>query len=171
MFTLSSFSLTILLPFTLFYLYVLWFVFPLFFLSKIQKAQVIRGEQVFKSLKGIYQVRGGLTSLPIVSVIIPKTGWDKLSKADKVGLTMYTESLISVVKSNPAKYVDISPSAPAYNLLVNKTANLCQDCWSIILSYKDNQPYGVDTTVVQGDTPWKQEDPCCRGVQSSEFRQ
>ncbi|AFY46049.1 hypothetical protein Nos7524_0125 [Nostoc sp. PCC 7524] len=139
--------------------------------SKIQKAQVIRGQQVFKSLKGIYQVRGGLTPLPVVSVIIPKTGWDKLSKTDKVGLTMYTQSLISLVKSNPAKYVDISPSAPAYNLLLSKTANLCEDCWSIILSYKDSQPYGVDTTVVQGDTPWKQEDPCCRGVQSSEFRQ
>lgn len=139
--------------------------------SKIQKAQVIRGQQVFQNLKGIYQVRGGLTPLPVVSVIIPKTQWDKLSTSDKVSLTLYTESLISLVKSNPAKYVDVSPSAPAYNLLISKTANLCEDCWSIILSYKDSQPYGVDTTVVQGDTPWKQEDPCCRGVQSSEFRQ
>lgn len=81
--------------------------------SKIQKAQVIRGQQGFKSLKGIYQVRGGLTPLPVVSVIIPKTGWDKLSKSDKVSLTLYTENLISLVKSSPDKYVDISPSAPA----------------------------------------------------------
>jgi hypothetical protein len=139
--------------------------------SKLQKGQTIRGQQVFNSLKGIYQVRGGLTPVPVVSVIIPKTGWDKLSQADKINLTMYTQSLISIIKSNPAKYVDISQSAPAYNLLVNKTANICQDCWSIILSNKDSQPYGIDTTVVQGDTPWKEEDPCCRGVKASEFIQ
>lgn len=139
--------------------------------SRIQQSQVIRGQQVFKSLKGIYQVAGGFTPIPVVRVIIPKTGWDRLSEADKVSLTMYAESLISIVKSNPAKYVDISPSAPAYNLLVSKTANICQDCWSIILSYKNSQPYDIDTTVVQGDTPWQQEDSCCRGVKASEFRQ
>ncbi|MBO1063423.1 MULTISPECIES: hypothetical protein [Nostocales] len=139
--------------------------------SKLQKGQTIRGQQVFNSLKGIYQVRGGLTPVTVVSVIIPKTGWDKLSQGDKVNLTMYTQSLISIVKSNPAKYVDISQSAPAYNPLVNKTANICQDCWSIILSNKDSQPYGIDTTVVQGDTPWKDDEPCCRGVKASEFIQ
>jgi hypothetical protein len=139
--------------------------------SKIENNQVIRGEQVFKRLKGIYQVAGQITATPVVRVIIPMSGWNKLSKVDQISLTMYAQSLISIIKSNPAKYVNISPSAPAYNFGLSKTANLCQDCWSIILSYKDTQPYGIDTTVVQGDTPWKQKDPCCRGVQASEFRQ
>jgi hypothetical protein len=137
---------------------------------KMQKTQIVRGEKVFTSLKGIYQAAGAATATPVVRVVIPQTGWQELSKSDQISLTMYAESLISVVKSDPSKYISIPSSAPIYNTFENKIANLCQDCWSIIMSYKDSQPYGIDETIVQGDTPWMSDDPCCRGIKSSEFR-
>ncbi|WP_299490276.1 hypothetical protein [Acaryochloris sp. IP29b_bin.137] len=139
-------------------------------LKKDQEAQVVRGEEVFTSLKGIYQTAGEATATPVVRIVIPQAGWEKLSKSDQISLTMYAESLVSVVKSNPSEYVSIPPSAPIYKTFVRKVANLCQDCWSIIISYKDSQPYGIDKTVVQGNTPGKSAEPCCRGIKSSEFR-
>lgn len=139
--------------------------------SKLQQSQIIRGQEIFKDSKGIYKVWGAGTNAPFVNVIIPKTGWDKLSKADQVSLTMYAESLISVIKSNPGKYVDRPPSSSAYNSFIrSKIPNICQDCWSIMLSYTDSQPYSTDVVVVQGDSLWKQQDPCCRGVNASKFR-
>lgn len=136
----------------------------------MQKAQIVRGKKVFTSLKGIYQTAGEATAKPVVRVVIPQTEWEQLSKSDQISLTMYAESLVSVVKSNPSKYVSIPSSAPIYNTFVSKIANLRQDCWSIVMSFKDSQPYGIDETIVQGDTPWMMEDPCCRGIKSSEFR-
>ena len=138
--------------------------------AKIREAQIVRGEMVFKSLKGIYQTAGEASATPVVRVIIPKEGWNKLSKPDRNSLTMYAENLIPVIKSNPEKYVSTPSSAPIYDTFVRKIANLCQDCWSIILSNSDSQPYGIDETVAQGDTPWLNDDPCCRGAKSSEFR-
>jgi hypothetical protein len=138
--------------------------------AKLQQNQITRGEQVFKNLKGMYQVAGQLTTIPFVRVIIPQEGWNRLSKTDQINLTMYTQSLISVVKSDPGRYVDIPQSAPAYDSFVTKTANLCEDCWSIIVSYNSSQPYGVDETVIEGDTLWVQDEPCCRGIKASEFR-
>ncbi|MDX2230892.1 MAG: hypothetical protein NW220_14730 [Leptolyngbyaceae cyanobacterium bins.349] len=134
------------------------------------EAPIKQGEKVFTSLKGIYETAGEATTTPVVRVIIPQTGWKNLAKSDQISLTMYAESLVSVVKSNPSKYVSIPSSAPAHNTFVSKIANLCQDCWSIVVSYKDSQPYGIDETIVQGDTPWISDDPCCRGIKSSEFR-
>lgn len=76
----------------------------------------------------MYQVAGQLTTIAFVRVIIPQEGWNRLSKTDQINLTMYTQSLISVVKSDPGRYVDIPQSAPAYDSFVTKTANLCEDC-------------------------------------------
>lgn len=88
---------------------------------KMQKAQIVRGKKVFTSLKGIYQTAGEATATPVVRIVIPQTGWQKLSKADRISLTMYAESLVSVVKLDSLKI-----------------ANLCQDCWSMVVSYKDS---------------------------------
>ena len=137
---------------------------------KVQNTQIIRGGEVFRSLKGIYQTAGEATATPVVRVVVPQSGWKKLSKSDQISLAIYAESLVSVVKSNPSNYVSIPSSAPIYNSFVSKIANLCQDCWSIVVSRQDSQPYGIDETIVQGDTPWRSDDPCCRGIKSSEFK-
>ncbi|MBD2149437.1 hypothetical protein H6F44_04750 [Pseudanabaena sp. FACHB-1277] len=137
---------------------------------KLQNTQIIRGGEVFRSLNGIHQTAGEATAIPVVRIVIPQSGWKKLSKSDQISLAIYAESLVSVVKSNPSNYVSIPSSAPIYNSFVSKIANLCQDCWSIVVSRQDSQPYGIDETIVQGDTPWRSDDPCCRGIKSSEFK-
>ncbi|MGB7412908.1 MAG: hypothetical protein WA902_01755 [Thermosynechococcaceae cyanobacterium] len=136
-----------------------------------QDTQIIRGEEVFEELQGIYQTAGEATSTPVVRVVIPRSGWNSLPKADQVSLTMYSESLIPTVKSNPGEHVSVPASSPIYKTFVQKIGGLCQDCWSVIVSNSNSQPYGIDEVVVQGDTPWLKDDPCCRGIKSSEFRQ
>jgi len=132
-------------------------------------ASAAEGEQVFKKLKGISDLAGLMTSTPTVRAIVPQEGWNKLSATEKVQLAAYTESLISLVKAEPAKYIDTPSTAPIYKSFVEKASNLCQDCWSIVVSKRNSQPYGIDETVVQGETPWSQDDPCCRGKKASEL--
>lgn len=132
--------------------------------------RLTRGKRVFEQLNGIYQVAGQMTTTPVVRIVVPQDGWNRLSKEDQVNLTIYAKSLISVVKANPTQYVDIPSTSPLYSSFAIKTSSLCEDCWSIVLSYGNQQPYGIDQTVVSGDTPWTQDDPCCRGIKASEFR-
>ena len=128
------------------------------------------GEQIFQKMNGTYELAGLGTSTPIVRVIVPQEGWNALTQTDKVNLANYTESLISRVKAEPAKYMDTPSTAPIYESFIAKGSNLCQDCWSIVVSFKNSKPYSIDKTVVQGETPWKQDDPCCRGENISELK-
>ncbi len=137
---------------------------------KVQNTRIIRGGEVFRRLRGTYETAGEATDTPIVRVVVPRSGWKKLSKSDQTSLATYAEMLVAVVKSNPSNYVSVPPSAPIYNSFVSKVANLCQDCWSIVVSNQDRQPYDIDETILQGDTPWSSDDPCCRGIKSSEFK-
>lgn len=132
-------------------------------------ASSAEGEQVFKKLQGAYDLAGLGTPMPTVRVIVPQEGWNKLSPVEQTKLAAYAQSLISLVKSEPVKYVDIPSTAPVYKSFVEKASNLCQDCWSIVVSQKNSQPYSIDKTVVQGETPWNQDDPCCRGKKASEL--
>jgi hypothetical protein len=129
----------------------------------------IEGEQIFKKLRGTYDLSGLMTPTPTVRVIIPQEGWNKLSASEQVQLAAYAESLISIVKAEPAKHIDTPSTAPVYKSFVEKASDLCEDCWSIVVSQKNNQPYSIDKTVVQGETPWNQDDPCCRGKKASEL--
>ncbi len=138
----------------------------------LRKPRIQRGEQLAKNLKGITQVAGQLTPVPVVRIILLKTEWDKLSTTDQINITFYAESIIPIIRSQPEKYTKISPQAPAYQTIINKTTNLCDDCWEIITGRKaPNNSIFIDETEVQGDTPYKNSDSCCKGSKSSNFRQ
>ncbi len=137
-----------------------------------RKPRIQRGEQLVKAMDGAYQAAGQLTPTPVVRIILPKTQWDKLSDSDQVNITLYAESLIPIVRANPQKYAEISPEAPAYNLIVSKTSTICDECWAIITGQRNSQGVlTIDETEVQGDSPWETADPCCRGGRGSDFRE
>lgn len=115
--------------------------------------EVERGQAVFKTIVHKYPfVRlmprfGALTANPRVALFIPKQEWAALSFADKVSLTRYVESQV-------------------------QAAGLCAGCWLIgVGDLVGNDDMSIDKTVVQGDSAWEKDDPCCRGVKVSDFRQ
>jgi hypothetical protein len=109
---------------------------------------------------------------PSVRFVLPKREWARLSKADQIDLTFYAESLISRVRAAPADYVDIPPNASAYRSALNYAQNICGDCWEIITGEPTSKRgvLSVDEIVVQGDSAWEADDPCCRGEKGSSFR-
>lgn len=112
-------------------------------------------------------VRGQMTPVPTLSLYVKSKSWKALSKSEKVDLSHYVQSMIAVARASPRQYVDIPDSAPLYERFVQVTSDLCDDCWSIMLL----SPEGfVDSTAAQGDRPWEDDDPCCRGVRGSELR-
>jgi hypothetical protein len=142
------------------------------------QARILRGKEIFEKMEKQDplpghnpQVSGQLTQVPVLSLYITEKIWNGLNKEQQMDYTYYAESLIPYVRANPKEYVLISKSAPLYDTFVEKTRNLCGDCWSIdlLVPGKDGQ-LEVEKSVVQGDTPWGADDPCCRGVKASEFR-
>jgi hypothetical protein len=142
------------------------------------RARILRGKEVFEKmdkqdpLPGHNpQVSGQMTQVPVLSLYITRKMWSGLSKEQQIDYTYYAESLIPYVRENPKEYVLIPKSAPLYDTFVEKTRKLCGDCWSIdlLVPGKDGQ-LEIEKVVVQGDTPWRADDPCCRGVKASEFR-
>lgn len=58
-------------------------------------------------------------------LLLPKSAWEDLSKTEKAALTYYVEAAQIKQGGNP-------------------------DNWTIVVSYSDTKPYGVDTTIVAG---------------------
>jgi hypothetical protein len=138
--------------------------------ENIKQAVLARGEESFKNLNCVFQVQGTMTDLPTVRTIIDKNDWAQLSKEDQISLALYTQSRIREVREFPEKYTNIPTSAPAYEQIVESTRNVCDDCWVIITGErKEEGVFTIDKIVLQGDTPWDENDPCCRGISASEF--
>jgi hypothetical protein len=138
--------------------------------ANIKQAVLAKGEQVFQKLNGVFQVQGTMTDLVTVRTIVSKDDWTQLSKEDQISLAFYTQSRISEVKASPEKYADIPSTAPAYPQIVENIKKICDDCWVIIVGERTGQGnFTVDETILQGDTPWNESNPCCLGISASEF--
>lgn len=109
---------------------------------------------------------------PSVRLVVPKREWARLSKAEQIDITFYAESLISRVRASPANYVDIPPDAPVYRSALDYARNMCGDFWEVMTGEPSSKRgiLSVDATVVQGDSAWEADDPCCRGEKGSSFR-
>jgi hypothetical protein len=117
-------------------------------------------------------VWGLATTNPALALLLPQGEWDSLAKEDQVGLTLYLESLIPTVRTNPDQYIQEFRATPAYNTFQAKVANLCTDCWVIgigQLAERDNSIL-FGKVVVQGDTLWEKSHVSNRGVKASVFR-
>jgi hypothetical protein len=135
-----------------------------------RQQSLLQGEQIFKQFRGIYKIMGLLTDQPVVWLILPEADWLSLSKSQQISLTVLADDLMTQVRSNPKRYVGMVLSSEDYEASVQKVANLCDDCWEIVLSKTKELPYTMDRIVVQGDTPWQREDECCKAINASEFR-
>lgn len=134
-----------------------------------QRAYIQTGKELIDQFDGIVQTAGEASEYPRVRSILPRSKWDQLPPDDQIAITYYTQSVISDVRQNPARFMYIPKDAPAYPLFMEKLANLCGDCWEIIVSDTDTEPYGIDESVVTGDGAWDSS-ACCQGARGSSFR-
>jgi hypothetical protein len=151
------------------------------------KERIIRGEKIYRTMQKQFpienpQVRGHMTRVPTLGLFITNQMWDSLTTEQKIDYTWYAESLIPKIKSSPHNYAGVPSSAPLFYDFVEKTRNLCSDCWQIIVGDPVREPrigsmaevekvsITVDKVVAQGATPWQADNPCCRGIKVSEFR-
>lgn len=146
----------------------------------VEPERAARGRKLFEKIGSAAaaprnpDVRGQMTPRPVLKLYVTNADWKRLSASDRIDLTYFVQSIIPVAKGSPEQYAGIPASAPLYERFVSVTRSLCDDCWSITLGdprTTNGQPdFSVDRTIVQGDTPWEADEPCCRGTRASEFR-
>jgi hypothetical protein len=105
--------------------------------SAYPKERIQRGEKLFNTIAAKYRmgVEFGWQA-KFVSLPMPKRDWDKLSKEDKVNVTLYAESLVPAVKASPRKYVDkwkqrVETLELSYDEFLEAASNLCDTCWQV----------------------------------------
>lgn len=138
----------------------------------LPSARVENGERLYKKMRPDTKPALSGFGAPSIRLVVPKREWARLSKAEQIDLTFYAESLISRVRASPADYVDIPPGAPAYRSALNYAQNICGDCREIMIGEPSSKRgvLSVAAKVVQGDSAWEADDPCCRGEKGSSFR-
>jgi hypothetical protein len=101
------------------------------------KERVQRGEKLFTTIAAKYRmgVEFGWQAT-FISLPVPKRDWDKLSKEDKVNVTLYAESLVPAVKAAPRKYVDrwkqrVQNLELSYDEFLEAASKLCDTCWQV----------------------------------------
>jgi hypothetical protein len=114
---------------------------------------------------------GLATANPAISLLVPEREWNALSVAERVDLTRYLEVLIPSVRANPDPYVEEFRTTPVYETFRTKLSNLCDDCWVIEVSPRQEAEDNLwGSVIVQGDSLWEKSHPDNRGMKASEFR-
>ena len=138
----------------------------------LPQARIENGERLYKKMRAETKPTLSGFGAPSVRLVVPKREWARLSKAEQIDITFYAESLISRVRASPADYVDIPPVAPVYRSALSYAQSMCGDCWEVMTgeASSKNGVLSLDLKVVQGDSAWEADDPCCRGEKGSSFR-
>ncbi|MGD1852734.1 MAG: hypothetical protein ACFB2W_00645 [Leptolyngbyaceae cyanobacterium] len=134
-----------------------------------QQQYIEQGAELVAQLNGLTQTAGEATDTPVVRVIVPRSGWNALSKNDQIAITYFIQDKIAEVRVSPKQLVTVSKDSPVYSLFVERLANLCGGCWAVMVSNADTPPYELSETVVKGDEAW-QAGECCQGIRGSVFR-
>jgi len=139
-------------------------------ISRARQAQITLGQQIFQQNNSVFQVRGEATDTPTATTIFNKNVWNQLSHEQRVALAVYTKAMIKRVQQSPEEYVSTPSNAPVYSVFLEKTKNLCDDCWKIILGEPiEGGNMLLGETVLQGDTPWNRSEPYTRREKASDF--
>lgn len=139
--------------------------------------RVQRGQAVIANLKARYNslrpIAWGLaTSTPAIALVIPEDEWRQLSKDDQINLTLYLESLIPTVRTNPDPYVEEFRATAVYEPFRNKLTALCPDCWILGTGHVSGEGKKAmfDKVIVQGNSLWENAPSEGRGMNALSFR-
>jgi general secretion pathway protein A len=143
----------------------------------VNDSRVRRGQAVIADLKARYHslhpIAWGLaTSTPAIALVIPEGEWRQLSKDDQVNLTLYLESLIPAVRTNPDPYVEEFRATAVYEAFRGKLTALCPDCWILGTGHVSGEGKKAvfDKVVVQGNSLWENAPSEGRGMSALSFR-
>lgn len=87
-----------------------------------------------------------------VAIAINENNWERVGYGDKKDLFCYMPELVKMVKANPAKYLDIPPTAPAYKLFFKNVTNMPLKAWVIITGKRGPNGTMFDRVEVEGRT-------------------
>lgn len=144
----------------------------------VKSSQVKRGETIIAELKARYRnlrpIAWGLaTTTPAIALIIPENEWRRLSKEEQINLTLYLESMIPTVRTNPDPYIEEFRSTSVYDTFHKKLTELCADCWILGTGHVSAaEKHAVfDKVIVQGDSLWENAPRDGRGASALTFRE
>lgn len=132
------------------------------------QARITKGEQIYKRIES-------RTGLPVMfgwraqkmSLLIPTSNWNKMSKEDQINLTYYAENLLQEIRKNPEPYVkkwvsyykrtEQLEDGGEYDGLyessyISQVKNLCASCWDISLGQAKRDGFYDEETPVKGTT-------------------
>ena len=140
--------------------------------------RVQQGKTIMSTLKERYPnlrpIAWGLaTATPAIALVIPENEWRRLSKEEQIQLTLYIESLIPSVRTNPDPYVEEFRSTSVYDTFRQKLASLCADCWILGTGHASAAEKNAvfDKVIVQGNSLWENAPREGRGVSALTFRE
>jgi len=143
----------------------------------VNDPRVQRGHTIVDRLKARYHslhpIAWGLaTATPAVALIIPEDEWRRLSKDDQINLTMYLESIIPTVRTNPDPYVEEFRTSTVYEPFRHKLTTLCSDCWILGTGHVSGEGKKAvfDKIIVQGNSLWENAPSEGRGMNALSFR-
>jgi hypothetical protein len=117
--------------------------------SAYPKERVQRGEKLFSIMAAKYRmgVEFGRQA-QYISLPVPSDEWEKLSKEDKVNVTLYAESLVPAVKAAPRKHVDrwkqrVQNLELSYSDFVDAASRLCDTCWQVEVGKPEKDINGI----------------------------
>jgi len=135
--------------------------------STYPKERIRRGEQLVKRANGKYKINpdpiiGGMGTN--ILVYLPVNEWKKLSREEQMDVSIYAESLVPQVRTNPSKYVDVPKSAPLYSTFIQNASRMCATCWSVEIGSVVKRDNGQNTILGDEESP-------VNGNNASAFRQ
>jgi hypothetical protein len=134
------------------------------------KPRIARGEQIYKAVKGEAYAWFD-EKYPTLSLLVERTTWAQMPDRDQVDLTLYAESLIPSVRTNPEVYSEVPLSSPQSRKIL---VGICDECWSVLLIDKKRTFLGkpqVRAIAVQGDTLWDSDEvKSVAGARGTDFR-
>jgi general secretion pathway protein A len=144
----------------------------------VNSPQIRQGQTIITGLQTRYPnlrpIAWGLaTATPAIALIIPETEWHHLSKEEQINLTLYLESIIPGVRTNPDPYVEEFRSTSVYETFRKKLAGLCTDCWIVGTGRVSGMGKKAvfDKVIVQGNSLWENAPREGRGVNALTFRE
>lgn len=117
-------------------------------------------------------VGGEMIRYVVASVPVPLSAWKRLKPTEQLSLGMFARSTSPYVRANPDSYlrdIGIPQSAPVYSTLRSNIAQVCDDCFEIMLvTVEDSRTVSLERVALRGDTAWAR-DPRASGEKWSDF--
>lgn len=130
-------------------------------MSEAEQLSAAEGAKVFERIRTVFPAMkldtwGGLGSRPKLAIWMPALHWHTLPRDERESLGFFMRSKIPEVRSKPEAFLRMSPTAPAYPVVLGKLRMLYHIEWIIgIGTLNADGSLLLGDVVAQGsERPW-----------------